>query len=134
MTWEAAGLLRRMVAVPSPSFEEEAVCTLLCSYLEEKKIPFERIGNNIIAEHIAEFLHVPLTVFRPDYARFQRRAPLERNRDIVQHADYVIALWDGSSRGTAHAIEQCIKEYKPVRVLLCRGGKLIESVFDQSES
>lgn len=91
-------------------------------------------GADQIAEHIAEFLHVPLTVFRPDYARFQRRAPLERNRDIVQHADYVIALWDGSSRGTAHAIEQCIKEYKPVRVLLCRGGKLIESVFDQSES
>ena len=91
-------------------------------------------GADQIAEHIAEFLHVPLTVFRPDYARFQRRAPLERNRDIVQHADYVIALWDGSSRGTAHAIEQCIKEYKPVRVLICRGGKLIESVFDQSES
>ena len=91
-------------------------------------------GADQIAEHIAEFLHVPLTVFRPDYARFQRRAPLERNRDIVQHADYVIALWDGSSRGTAHAIEQCIKEYKPVRVLICRSGKLIESVFDQSES
>lgn len=91
-------------------------------------------GADQIAEHIAEFLHVPLTVFRPDYARFQRRAPLERNRDIVQHADYVIALWDGSSRGTAHTIEQCIKEYKPVRVLICRSGKLIESVFDQSES
>ena len=91
-------------------------------------------GADQIAEHIAEFLHVPLTVFRPDYARFQRRAPLERNRDIVKHADYVIALWDGSSRGTAHAIEQCIKEYKPVRVLICRSGKLIESVFDQSES
>ena len=91
-------------------------------------------GADQIAEHIAEFLHFPLTVFRPDYARFQRRAPLERNRDIVQHADYVIALWDGSSRGTAHAIEQCIKEYKPVRVLICRSGKLIESVFDQSES
>ena len=91
-------------------------------------------GADQIAEHIAEFLHVTLTVFRPDYARFQRRAPLERNRDIVQHADYVIALWDGSSRGTAHAIEQCIKEYKPVRVLICRSGKLIESVFDQSES
>ena len=91
-------------------------------------------GADQIAEHIAEFLHVPLTVFRPDDARCQRRAPLERNRDIVQHADYVIALWDGSSRGTAHAIEQCIKEYKPVRVLICRSGKLIESVFDQSES
>lgn len=91
-------------------------------------------GADQIAEHIAEFLHVPVTVFRPDYARFQRRAPLERNREIVQHADYVVALWDGSSRGTAHAIEQCIKEYKPVRVLLCRDGKLMESVFDQSES
>ena len=45
MAWEAAALLRRMVAMPSPSFEEEAVCTLLCSYLEEKKIPFERLDS-----------------------------------------------------------------------------------------
>lgn len=91
-------------------------------------------GADQIAEHIAAFLHIPITVFRPDYARFQRRAPLERNREIVRHADYVIALWDGSSRGTAHAIEQCVKEYKPVRVLICRDGNLIESIFDQSES
>ncbi|MGN0188094.1 MAG: M20/M25/M40 family metallo-hydrolase [Candidatus Cryptobacteroides sp.] len=54
MTAEAAGLLRRMVSVPSPSYGEEAVCSLLCSYLRDKDIPFERIGNNIVAEHIVD--------------------------------------------------------------------------------
>ena len=54
MAEEAAALLRRMVAVPSPSFGEEEVCSLLCSYLTEKNIHFERTGNNIVAEHIVD--------------------------------------------------------------------------------
>lgn len=84
-------------------------------------------GADQIAARIADFLHVPLIVFRPDYVRYHRRAPLERNLAIVRRADCVIALWDGKSRGTAHTVEQCIKEYKPVRVLLCRDGQLIWS-------
>lgn len=87
-------------------------------------------GADQIAERVAGFLHVPITVFQPDYARYQRRAPLERNLDIIRRADYVIALWDGASRGTAHAIEHCVKEYKPVHVLLCRDGQLVKSILE----
>ncbi len=86
-------------------------------------------GADQIAEQVAQELSLPITVFRPDYAHYQRRAPLQRNESIVQYADYVIALWDGTSRGTAHVVERCIKEYTPVRVFLCRDGKLMQTLF-----
>ncbi len=86
-------------------------------------------GADQIAEQVAQQLALPITVFRPDYTRYQRRAPLERNRSIVRYADYVIALWDGSSRGTANVIDCCIKEYTPVRVVICRNGKIMQTLF-----
>ena len=54
LTAEAAQLLKEMVAIPSPSFSESAVCDHICSWMTEKGLPHERIGNNIIAEHIAD--------------------------------------------------------------------------------
>ena len=86
-------------------------------------------GADQLAERVASFLRIPITVFRPDYARYHRRAPLERNLDIIRRADHVIALWDGHSRGTAHVIDHCIKEYKPIQVLLCRDGEFVQSIL-----
>ncbi|MBQ8838538.1 MAG: M20/M25/M40 family metallo-hydrolase [Bacteroidales bacterium] len=54
LTRESAELLRQMVAIPSPSFDENEVCDLLCKYLTSKNITHERIGHNIVAEHIAD--------------------------------------------------------------------------------
>ena len=49
LTAEAFELLKEMVAIPSPSFSEDAVCTHICNWLTEKGIVYKRIGNNIIA-------------------------------------------------------------------------------------
>lgn len=54
LTAEAADLLRKMISIPSPSFSEDEVCTFICSWMEERGIEFERIGNNIILEHIVD--------------------------------------------------------------------------------
>lgn len=48
LTEEAVRLLKGMVAIPSPSFEEDAVCSYICGWLEEKGIIHKRIGNNIL--------------------------------------------------------------------------------------
>lgn len=50
LTAEAVTLLREMVAIPSPSFSEEAVCTHICGWMQEKGMPYERVGNNIIVK------------------------------------------------------------------------------------
>ena len=54
LTDESVALLKEMIAVPSPSFSEDAVCTHICNWLTDKQISHERIGNNIIAEHIID--------------------------------------------------------------------------------
>lgn len=52
LTAEAVELLKEMIAIPSPSFEEDAVCSHICEWLSSKEIEHRRVGNNIIAEHI----------------------------------------------------------------------------------
>ncbi len=54
LTAEAADLLKKMVAIPSPSFNESAVCEHICGWMRSKGISHERIGNNIVAEHVSD--------------------------------------------------------------------------------
>ena len=51
---EAVELLREMVAIPSPSFSESAVCGHISGWMSDRGIEHERIGNNIVAEHITD--------------------------------------------------------------------------------
>ncbi len=51
---EAVRLLKEMIAVPSPSFEEDKVCTLISNWLNDKNIHHKRVGNNIVAENITD--------------------------------------------------------------------------------
>lgn len=48
LTAEATVLLKGMVAIPSPSFEEDAVCSYICDWMRERSISYKRIGNNIL--------------------------------------------------------------------------------------
>lgn len=50
---ESVELLKDMVAIPSVSFSEADVCTLISSWLTEKGVEHRRYGNNLIAEHIS---------------------------------------------------------------------------------
>lgn len=46
---EAVGLLRRLIATPSPSREEEATASLLCDWLAARGVRPERLHRNVIA-------------------------------------------------------------------------------------
>ena len=54
LTSEAIQLLKEMIAIPSPSFHEDEVCSHISEWLTSKGIEHERAGNNIIAEHITD--------------------------------------------------------------------------------
>lgn len=60
LTSEAVALLKEMVAIPSPSFCEDAVCSHISNWMTSKGIQHERIGNNLIAEHIVNPGHPTL--------------------------------------------------------------------------
>lgn len=51
---ESVELLKEMVKIPSPSFEEDAVCSYISRWMSERNIMHRRIGNNLVAEHITD--------------------------------------------------------------------------------
>lgn len=73
-------------------------------------------GIDAIARKYALQHGIPLTEIRPAYARYGKGAPLRRNLEIIAQAELVIALWDGSSTGTAQVIAECRKQGKPIIV------------------
>lgn len=73
-------------------------------------------GVDQCAERYAAEHGLPITVFKPDYARYRRGAPLRRNQQIVDYCDCVLAFWDGVSRGTQHTLSYAEKQGKPVQV------------------
>ena len=48
LTSEAVDLLKGMIAIPSPSFGEEEVCSYICNWLDDRGLVFERVENNIL--------------------------------------------------------------------------------------
>lgn len=74
-------------------------------------------GIDTCAADYAHDTGIKLTVFRPDYDRYGKGAPLVRNREIVDYSDEVIAFWDGVSRGTYFVIDYCRRTGTPCRVI-----------------
>ena len=82
-------------------------------------------GVDSLAASYAAQHNIPIRVIRPDYKRyFYRRAPLERNQLIVDTADFIVAVWDGSSTGTKDALTRAQNAGKPVRVYSPDGSLL----------
>lgn len=59
----------------------------------------------------------PLVIL-PDWKQYNRGAGAVRNREIVDTADFVVAIWDGKSKGTKISINHAKKVNKPVFVWL----------------
>lgn len=54
LTADAVDLLKEMIAIPSPSFREDEVCSHISGWMDRKGIAHRRVGNNIIAERIGD--------------------------------------------------------------------------------
>jgi hypothetical protein len=67
-------------------------------------------GADAMAKRYAHARGWPYREFPADWKKWGKAAGILRNRDIVRHADQVIAFWDGESRGTAHTIETANRE------------------------
>lgn len=75
-------------------------------------------GVDLIAEKWAKNHNIDFVAYLPNYKLFGKKAPLERDKDMVDFSDVVIAFWDGKSFGTAYTIRYAIKMNKKVFVHL----------------
>lgn len=60
---------------------------------------------------------IRLTEYLPDWAAHGRKAGFLRNEDIVKAADTVLALWDGTSKGTANSLAIAKRLKKPTIII-----------------
>ena len=95
--------------------------TYLGSYLPENTTEIVSGGAKGVDTSAREYAlshGITLTEFLPEYTRFGRSAPLKRNITIIEYSDFVLAFWDGKSRGTKFVIDNCRKLGVEVRVYI----------------
>jgi hypothetical protein len=68
----------------------------------------DALGRDFARKHSAQYLEFPA-----DWEKFGKRAGFVRNADIVKNSDFVVALWDGQSRGTGNSLELAQQAGKP---------------------
>lgn len=74
-------------------------------------------GVDQIAEKTAIDKGLRTMIFYPQWDTFGKQAGFVRNREIVDHADELVAFWDGKSKGTAHSIKLARAKGIPVLVI-----------------
>jgi predicted Rossmann fold nucleotide-binding protein DprA/Smf involved in DNA uptake len=121
----------KMAVVGSRSLENyQFVKSILDRYTFNQVISGGAKGVDALAERYSDKhkLIKPLVIL-PDWKQYNRGAGAVRNREIVDTADFVVAIWDGKSKGTKISINHAKKIQKPVFIWLISDSqepKLIE--------
>lgn len=66
---------------------------------------------------------VPIERYNADWKLHGRSAGVRRNAEMARNADALIAVWDGSSRGTKHMIDTATERGLRVHVLDTTEGR-----------
>ena len=77
-------------------------------------------GVDTSAREYAKTSGIKLTEFLPEYDKYGRSAPLNRNITIIENSDLVLAFWDGKSRGTKFVIDYCKSCGIPIKIFLAK--------------
>ena len=74
-------------------------------------------GADTYAKDYALKNGIPIIEFLPDYKKYGRKAPLIRNMQIVDNCDFLLAFWNGTSRGTKFTIDYAEKRGVPIKMV-----------------
>lgn len=74
-------------------------------------------GVDFIANDWANANGLEKIIFEPDYSKYLPKvAPIKRNQQIIEAADYLIAITTGSN-GTASTIKMAEKKGIPIKII-----------------
>jgi len=79
-------------------------------------------GADKFGELYAKCNHLPVKVFLPDWTKHGRAAGPIRNKQMVDYADALIAVWDGKSKGTLSTIKYAQEKGIQICVYTPPGG------------
>lgn len=110
-------MLKTIAVIGSRDFSDTALLkTVLDQHKPTKIISGGAKGADALAEAYAIENEIEILLFKPDWKKYGRGAGIVRNRLIVDAADYVIAFWDGKSRGTKASIDYARTQNKIVHI------------------
>lgn len=89
------------------------------------------VGVDRMGEEWARKNSVRLIRLLPDYGTHGRKAPLERDKQIVDCADAVLSIWDGKSSGTWFTMNYAKRRGKEVILYVYDGESLLRQLFSE---
>lgn len=73
-------------------------------------------GVDTLAIRYAKENDIPYKIYKADWNKYGKSAGPIRNKEMINNADALIAIWDGKSRGTADIIRRARR--KGIRVFV----------------
>ena len=73
-------------------------------------------GVDRLGERLAKRNNMHIRIFPADWLAYGKSAGYKRNCDMAEYADFLVAVWDGQSRGTQHMINIMKNLGKPVYI------------------
>ena len=138
LTADAVELLKEMIAIPSPSFREDEVCSHISGWMDRKGIAHRRVGNNIIAERIGDTSKPTLMIcahidtvspcegysfdpYKPDY-QMAAKVISESSGHDVGPEDIVAGLGSNDDGASAVAMIAAFRYFSEASLRECRGA------------
>ena len=75
------------------------------------------LGADFLASKYAKENNILEKLYLPYWQNFGKSAGMLRNSLIVDNCDYLIAFWDGKSKGTKDSINKAKKQGKLLRIV-----------------
>jgi hypothetical protein len=97
------------------------------SIFPEKIVSGGALGSDQIAEKFAKEFNLDSKIILPDWSN-GRGAGLNRNTEIIKESDFIIAFWDGESRGTLDSINKAKKMGKKIHIEMISPESINEGV------
>lgn len=70
-------------------------------------------GLDRMVDHVMKYYGWEVESVLPDWKKFGKRAGMLRNTEMLERRpDYVVAFWDGFSRGTLDTISKAVEVYR----------------------
>lgn len=80
-------------------------------------------GADKLGEAFAEKFQIPLVIIEAEWDKYGKSAGYRRNAEMAEVGDFLIAFWDGESRGTKHMIDIAKKKGIPLQVFNYHTGE-----------
>jgi len=77
-------------------------------------------GVDLLGEKWATEHGIPLEYYPADWNKYGKQAGYIRNKEMVEHAEALIAVWDGESKGTKMTIDLARKKNLETFIVIVR--------------